>query len=95
VAHQTQWLTDRAEKNGFTVNRQTDDQLNLIVHQRHTLTFNRDRSERPVTLVTATYDGVLTVEDPTVFRRTLTCGLGHARAYGCGLLTLAPIGACG
>lgn len=91
VAHQTQWLVDRAERHGFTVDRQPDGQLNLIVHRRHTLTFTRNRSQPPVTVVTATYDGVLTVEDPPQLRQTLTRGLGHARAYGCGLLTLAPV----
>jgi CRISPR system Cascade subunit CasE len=89
VDHQIQWLTTRAEKNGFSVNQQADGQLNMVVHQRRTLTFLRNRGEKRVTLVIATYDGVLTIEDPIVFRRTLRCGLGHARAYGCGLITLA------
>lgn len=93
VEHQTQWLIERAERNGFAVNRQRDDELNLVIHQRRTLTFRRNGGDRPVTLVTATYDGVLTVDDPAVFRRTLVRGIGHARAYGCGLLTLAPLGA--
>lgn len=92
VEHQTRWLTDRAERNGFVVDRQGDGELNLVVHQRRTVTFRRNHGERPVTLVTATYDGVLVVQDPALFRRTLVCGIGHARAYGCGLLTLAPIG---
>lgn len=91
VAHQTEWLTKRAEKNGFSINHQADGQLNLVIHQRRTLTFKRNHGERPVTIVTATYDGVLTVEDPIVLRRTLTCGIGHARSYGCGLLTLASV----
>jgi len=42
-----------------------------------------------VTLVTVTYDGLLEVTDPDALRRTLTRGLGRAKAYGCGLLTLA------
>ncbi|MCK8679404.1 type I-E CRISPR-associated protein Cas6/Cse3/CasE [Streptomyces lichenis] len=49
------------------------------------------RTPRPVTLVTATFDGRLEITDPEALRRTLTQGLGRARAYGCGLLTLAPL----
>ncbi|MBB1247270.1 type I-E CRISPR-associated protein Cas6/Cse3/CasE, partial [Streptomyces durbertensis] len=46
---------------------------------------------QPVRLVTVTYDGRLKVTDPDALRRTLTQGLGKARAYGCGLMTLAPL----
>jgi CRISPR system Cascade subunit CasE len=92
VAYQSKWLTDRVEKHGFHIVEQADGQLNLTVHQRRTLTFTRNRGERPVTLVTATYDGVLVIDDPTPLRAMLTRGIGHARAYGCGLLTLASAG---
>ncbi|MBH5337622.1 type I-E CRISPR-associated protein Cas6/Cse3/CasE [Streptomyces pactum] len=39
----------------------------------------------------ATFDGRLRITDLTVFRRTLTHGLGKAKAYGCGLMTLTPV----
>ncbi|MFD5550034.1 type I-E CRISPR-associated protein Cas6/Cse3/CasE, partial [Streptomyces goshikiensis] len=42
-----------------------------------------------VPLVTVTFDGCLEVTDPAALRRTLTLGLGKAKAYGCGLMTLA------
>ncbi len=42
-----------------------------------------------VTLTTVTYDGILQITDADAFRRALTNGIGHAKAYGCGLLTLA------
>ncbi|TDC60488.1 type I-E CRISPR-associated protein Cas6/Cse3/CasE [Micromonospora sp. KC207] len=87
---QVEWLTSRAERNGFTVARQTDGELNLVTYDRQVRRFMRNRGEKQVTLVMATYDGVLEVEDPELFRGALTRGIGHARAYGCGLLTLAP-----
>jgi CRISPR system Cascade subunit CasE len=61
------------------------------------LSFDKSRSPdairrgKPVTLVTVTFDGRLEITDPEALRRTLTQGIGRARAYGCGLLTLAPI----
>ncbi|MEV2199579.1 type I-E CRISPR-associated protein Cas6/Cse3/CasE [Streptomyces fradiae] len=43
-----------------------------------------------VRLTRATFDGRLRITDLAAFRRTLTHGLGKAKAYGCGLMTLAP-----
>jgi CRISPR system Cascade subunit CasE len=41
-----------------------------------------------VTLRTATFEGILTISDLERFRRTLLSGIGRAKAYGCGLLTI-------
>jgi CRISPR system Cascade subunit CasE len=41
-------------------------------------------------VVTVTFDGRLEVTDPDALRRTLTQGI-RAKAYGCGLITLAPL----
>ncbi|WP_406109019.1 type I-E CRISPR-associated protein Cas6/Cse3/CasE [Micromonospora globbae] len=90
AAQQIEWLTSRAQRNGFAVARQADGELNLVTYDRQVRRFSRNHGQRPVTLVTVTYDGVLDIEDPILFRRVLTQGIGHARAYGCGLLTLAP-----
>jgi len=37
------------------------------------------------------FQGVLTVTDPELFRRTFTTGIGSAKAFGFGLLALAPL----
>ncbi len=50
----------------------------------------KDTRTHQVKLTRVTFDGRLRVLDPAVFRRTLTSGLGKAKAYGCGLMTLAP-----
>lgn len=51
----------------------------------------KKNGKHPVTIVRATYVGALEVTDPDALRLSLCQGLGRARAYGCGLLTLAPI----
>jgi CRISPR system Cascade subunit CasE len=84
---QEQWLLQRAGRCGFTVATQTDGRPNLRLHHRQTQAFKR--GAQPVTLTTVTYDGVLEVTDSDTFRTTLISGIGHAKAYGCGLLTLA------
>ncbi|HWH01683.1 MAG TPA: type I-E CRISPR-associated protein Cas6/Cse3/CasE [Pilimelia sp.] len=87
---QVGWLADRAARHGFAVVAQADEQPNLRLHRRRTQTFSRGMGT--VTIASVTYDGVLRVTDPDALRRALTGGIGHAKAYGCGLLTLAPAG---
>ncbi|MFF2945584.1 type I-E CRISPR-associated protein Cas6/Cse3/CasE [Streptomyces niveus] len=71
------------------------DKYELIVRDQRSLSFTKSRHQPasnrgPVSLVTVTFDGRLEVTDPQALRRTLTHGLGKAKAYGCGLMTLAP-----
>ncbi|MEV0982360.1 type I-E CRISPR-associated protein Cas6/Cse3/CasE [Streptomyces sp. NPDC049915] len=78
------------------------DRYELTVHDKRALAFDKSRStgakggsRAPVSLVTVTFDGRLEVTDPQLLRRALTQGVGKAKAYGCGLLTLAPLGTAG
>lgn len=89
VHQQIEWLRKRADRNGFTICSTSDGFPNLVVRDRQIRTFFRNRGEPPVTLAVATYEGVLQVEDADQLRRALTKGLGHGKAYGCGLMTLA------
>ncbi|MFF0205805.1 type I-E CRISPR-associated protein Cas6/Cse3/CasE [Streptomyces sp. NPDC005017] len=72
------------------------DRYELTVTDTRPLAFDKTpgpagQHRNKVTLVTVTYDGRLEVTDPDALRRTLTRGIGRARAYGCGLLTLTPL----
>lgn len=42
-----------------------------------------------MSLKIARFEGVLEVVDPVVFGETFSCGIGPAKAFGCGLLSLA------
>lgn len=87
AAQQLEWLTSRAEGAGIEIPLgQLEQQQAAVVH-REVVRF--DRRGAQVTLATATYEGALVVREPAALRRTLTHGLGPAKGYGCGLLTLA------
>lgn len=92
VSQQEQWLLARAAKAGFEITlwdpERPESGSQLAVTERKTVEFKRQNST--VTLSTARFDGFLTVLDPEVFRRTLTHGIGRAKGYGCGLMTIAP-----
>lgn len=38
------------------------------------------------------FSGVLVVADPVALASALSNGIGHAKAFGCGLLLLRPLG---
>ncbi|PTA42492.1 type I-E CRISPR-associated protein Cas6/Cse3/CasE [Micromonospora sp. RP3T] len=87
---QVNWLLSRAADRGFRIATQQDGRPNLRLHHSQTLNFKRGLAN--VTLATVTYDGILQIADAAAFRRALRGGIGHGKAYGCGLLTLAPAG---
>lgn len=89
VAQQTKWLLDRTHRNGFTVPETTSKEPDVAVHARRIWRFPRDN--RTVTLATAVFEGRLETTDPDALRHALTHGIGPAKGYGCGLLTLAPL----
>ncbi|NLE94736.1 MAG: type I-E CRISPR-associated protein Cas6/Cse3/CasE [Dehalococcoidia bacterium] len=93
VAHvtaeqQLTWLRERSESCGFKL---LDD---AAVVGRDRLVFQnmKEGSTRRITVATARFNGTLEVTDVGALRNTLNQGIGRARAYGCGLLTLASIG---
>ncbi|MBK8460682.1 MAG: type I-E CRISPR-associated protein Cas6/Cse3/CasE [Micropruina sp.] len=91
IYHQQDWLVSKSERWGFRIPDGLSGAPNLQLSDRSTWSFPRhsDGASRTVTLATVRFDGILQVTDPNALRRTLTGGIGRAKAYGCGLLTLA------
>ena len=89
VAQQTEWLLARTERHGFTIPHGEHKEPDVAVRGREHLKFARQR--RTVTLATAVFEGRLHITDPDLLRHSLTHGIGPAKGYGCGLLTLAPV----
>ena len=87
VDQQLDWFVTRAAKWGVDV--ASVDGPDVLVHERQTERFNRGGST--VTIAKATFDGRLTITDPDLLREAMRNGIGPAKAYGCGLLTLAPL----
>jgi len=89
VAQQEEWLVARQERAGFQIAEAMSGGLALTVLDRRLITFRR--RETQVTLRVASYEGTLTVTDDEAFRAMLCMGLGRARGYGCGLMTIAAV----
>lgn len=102
VKHQINWFLDRTDGWGFDIVRSAEDVRpvagqtamlrNLDVVKREDLRFSKpdgDRIKNKVVHRTATFEGLLEVSDVERLRHSLTHGMGRAKAYGCGLMTLA------
>ena len=96
VAHQTVWLLAQAHRAGFRVLANSthlpgteEPALQLQLRDRGKISFTKKDHNGTITIARVTYEGMLEVTDPEALRGALTAGIGRARAYGCGLLTLA------
>lgn len=93
--HQLAWITaeSRLPSWGFELTRDEAGAARVALSERDDLSFSKgDAGARTrVSLTTATYDGVLRVSDADLARGSLIEGVGRGRAYGCGLITLAPL----
>lgn len=99
VAHQGQWLLKNAERWGFDLPGMTEETAGNIVRGREVAAFGRKAAgvggstprRHRVEITRADYSGVLQVTDADRLRSALVQGMGRAKAYGCGLMTLAPL----
>lgn len=81
---QGKWLARKAEGSGFQVLSYTAIPEGKIMEQRNE---NSDK----LTHFAVRFDGVLNVVDPVLFQQTVSCGIGPAKGFGFGLLSLAVI----
>ena len=86
AAHQLDWFRTRLPRCGFEL-------LEATLVARDRLVFSKADGEdrHRVVLTTATCDATVRVADAELARHHLLTGLGPAKGYGCGLLTLAPL----
>jgi CRISPR system Cascade subunit CasE len=105
AAHQLDWLLRRTGKWGFTIpvsrtdtaapgmpsapESPTPHEVRIVDTVRHNIP--KKGSPRPVTMQAITFEGRMAVTDPDRLRAAMLAGIGPNKAYGCGLLTLAPL----
>ena len=78
------WIRDKGKLGGFVVEETT---LRTIPRGREYFTKEGVRGLHSA----VEYQGVLTVTVPAIFHETFTRGLGSAKAFGFGLLVIAPV----
>lgn len=78
------WIKRKGDQGGFTVDEPT---LRTIPRGREYFTKNGQGGMHSA----VEFQGVLTVTDPAKFHQTFTRGIGSAKAFGFGLLVIAPV----
>ncbi|MCL4463239.1 MAG: type I-E CRISPR-associated protein Cas6/Cse3/CasE [Firmicutes bacterium] len=81
---QRRWLIDRAQACGFSLGENAFN----VVHTEWKKFRKTKRSSHEVVLRLVDFEGILTITDAEIFKNTLLSGIGRAKAYGCGLLTV-------
>lgn len=74
------WLKKRAEQHGFKVQ-----ELEVSSYLQHRA------GKKDIRFSTVDFTGVLEVTHPELFQQVLFNGLGHAKAFGCGLLLIKRV----
>jgi CRISPR system Cascade subunit CasE len=79
-----EWIKRKGEQGGFAA-----DEATLRTFSRGREYF--EKNGRPGLHSAVEFQGVLTVTDPAKFHEAFTRGIGSAKAFGFGLLVIAPI----
>lgn len=90
------WLLDKGQHGGFSIPGQWREENGVKVPDFRVEVVREGwvrcgkEGHRDGEFFAVRFDGVLTVTDPVAFRQTLGQGIGPAKAFGFGLLSLAP-----
>ncbi len=85
IENQKQWLLNRSEKHGFQISYNDFD----VVQSKWNI-FTKSDGHR-ISLLSVTFEGILTVTNVELFREVLVNGIGRGKAYGMGLLTVIHV----
>lgn len=81
------WLLRRAERCGFSLVSNDNLQLQLRVDA-----YQQQRAgKKDIRFSSIDYSGTLEVTDVELFRKALFAGIGHAKAFGCGLMLIRRV----
>ena len=84
-----EFLIDKATRNGFEVNP-GEFAISKIDKEYFMHTDKGETKKSRKDIVSATYEGILTITDLEKFKAALVNGIGKKKAYGCGFLTIIP-----
>ncbi|RIH85411.1 CRISPR-associated endoribonuclease Cse3 [Meiothermus luteus] len=82
VEEQLEWLRRQGQKGGFEV-------LGAMIAQSERVRMHKHTEGPPIVLQSVLYEGHLKITDLERFKKTLASGIGHAKALGFGLLSIA------
>lgn len=79
-----QWLLERCDSHVFSL---APEEV-YVVGSRWLRFYKENQRKHPVTVLSCTYEGLLTISDAEQFHQTIQNGIGRGKAYDLGLLTI-------
>ena len=99
VKEQENWLERKGQQHGFSLPGFTSFDLTETPLERIDVRISEEqllrgeqRSGNGIRIFSVLFDGILTVTEPDKFRAALQTGIGHGKALGLGLLSVARCG---
>ncbi|GAB3464356.1 type I-E CRISPR-associated protein Cas6/Cse3/CasE [Streptomonospora sediminis] len=94
---QVEWLIRQGERHGFAIPAGTDGRPDTVAvpaparvgYKPDNRPKARSGDRLKITVAPVRFDGRLIVTDAAAFQAALAAGIGRAKAYGCGLISLA------
>jgi CRISPR system Cascade subunit CasE len=99
---QENWIERKEKLHGFSLPKLVPFDLSGLTQKRVDIRISQEQmlrgnqhSGNAIRIFSVLYDGILTVTEPDRFRDALQTGVGHGKAMGLGLLSVAPIDQAG
>jgi CRISPR system Cascade subunit CasE len=97
LEEQQAWLKRKGKQHGFSIPpitsfdllESSQERIDVLISQVQMLRA-RQHSGNAIRIFSVLYDGILQVTEPDDFRSALEAGIGHGKAMGLGLLSVAP-----
>ncbi len=98
LVEQEQWMKRKGTLHGFVLPQLSSfdlsetgqERVDVRVSQERMLS-GRQHHGNSIRIFSVLYDGVMTITDADAFMKVLQTGIGHGKALGLGLLSVAPI----
>lgn len=98
LVEQEQWVKRKGNSHGFSLpqlpsfdlSEEGQERVDVRVSQERMLSGTQHQGNT-IRIFSVLYDGVITVTDTDAFVKVLHAGIGHGKALGLGLLSVAPI----
>jgi CRISPR system Cascade subunit CasE len=98
LEEQETWIGRKGLQHGFSLPQLVSFELSDSLQERIDVRISHEQmlrgsrhSGNAIRIFSVLYDGILTVTEPDKFRDALRAGIGHGKAMGLGLLSIAPI----